>query len=272
MQTRPAISVIFPAYNEEARLEATLRETAEYFRMTGEDVELIAVDDGSRDGTSPLVHRLADEYSNLRLIRLAANRGKGHAVRTGVLNARGELVLFADADGATPISEVERLKRAIAEGADVAIGSRAAASSSVEVRAKLYRRIIGRAFHMLVSGLTVKGILDTQCGFKMFRSAVAHDLFSRMRIDGFSFDVEVLLMAQRQGLQIAEVPVNWEHKAGSRVNLVTDSFKMAIDLFVIRGHAIRGRYDQPHVTTLFQPSVWTAEPTPPSTVGASAGR
>ena len=250
MSTRPELSVIFPALNEEARLERTLREAAAYFRAAGRAVELIAVDDGSRDGTSRLVRALSAEIPELRLIRLPANRGKGYAVRTGVVNARGAAVLFADADGATPIGEVERLEAALAAGADVAIGSRALAGEGVRVKARLHRRVMGRAFHQLVRALTVRGIQDTQCGFKLFRAQVAHELFSRMRMDGFSFDVEVLLMAQRWGHAVAEVPVNWTHQPGSRVRLVRDSLRMARDLFAIRLRLLRGGYDEPHVAPL----------------------
>lgn len=261
MSTRPEISVIFPAYNEEARLERTLRDAAAYFRAAGRPVELIVVDDGSRDRTSALVDRLADEVGELRLIRLPANRGKGYAVRTGVVNARGGAVLFADADGATPIGEVERLERALAAGADLAIGSRALPSSAVQVRARAYRRLMGRTFHAMVSLLAVSGVHDTQCGFKLFRSGVAHDLFSRMRMDGFSFDVEVLLMARRRGYRIAEIPVNWTHQPGSRVNLVTDSLRMAADLFAIRGRLVRGDYEVPHLKPReFAPALARAEP------------
>jgi dolichyl-phosphate beta-glucosyltransferase len=252
MRTRPEVSVIFPAYNEEARLEPTVASAAAYFARTGCAAELIVVDDGSRDGTGALVRRLADHVDALRLIRLPANRGKGYAVRAGVVNARGGRILFADADGATPIEELERLDAALDGGADVAIGSRAVAAAGVEVKARLHRRLMGRTFHLLVSALTVRGFSDTQCGFKLFRADVAQDLFSRMRMDGFSFDVEVLLMAQRRGYRVAEVPVNWAHVPGSRVNLVADSLKMAADLFVIRGHALRGRYDQPHLAALVE--------------------
>lgn len=241
------LSVIVPAYNEEARLEAPLREAAAYFRDRGRAVELIAVDDGSRDGTSALVRRLSSEIPELRLIRLPQNCGKGYAVRTGVVNARGRLVLFADADGATPIAEVERLEAALDAGADLAIGSRALAADDVRVKARGYRRLIGRTFHLLVELLAVRGYRDTQCGFKLFRAAAAHDLFTRLRMDRFSFDVELLLMAGRRGWKVAEVPVNWEHRPGSRVNLVTDSARMAADLVVIRGNLLRGRYDEPRV-------------------------
>jgi dolichyl-phosphate beta-glucosyltransferase len=254
MHVNPDLSVIFPAYNEEARLERTLRDAAEYFRGRRHSVELIVVDDGSRDRTSHLVQRLRAAYPELRLIRLPANRGKGYAVRSGVVNACGRQILFADADGATPIGEIERLEAHLRGGADVAIGSRALGGANTRVQARFYRRFIGRVFHFLVELLTVRGFQDTQCGFKLFRADAAHDLFSRMRMDGFSFDVEVLLMARRGGYRVVEVPVNWEHQPGSRVNLATDSLAMARDLFVIRSHLVRGHYDEPHVAPLHVPT------------------
>jgi dolichyl-phosphate beta-glucosyltransferase len=250
MTVLPAVSVIIPAYNEEARLERTVRDAVQYFRGRAEPFEIIVVDDGSRDRTSDLTHRIGAECREVRLIRLAANAGKGYAVRTGVVNARGRLVIFMDADGATPIAEYERLEAAIDGGAAVAIGSRVLHGQGVKVRARFYRRMIGRRFHALVRALTVRDIADTQCGFKMFRGDVAHDLFSRMRMTGFSFDVEVLVMAQLRGLRVAEVPVNWTHQPGSRVNLVRDSLHMAYDLLVIRTHVLRGDYDAPHVAPL----------------------
>lgn len=245
------ISVVVPAYNEQDRLEPTVRDTVAYFRGRETVVEILVVDDGSRDSTAALVRRLGASFPEVKLIRLPANAGKGYAVRAGVINARGRLVLFADADGATPIAEIERLEAAIAGGADVAIGSRVTRSDGVRVNARFYRRIIGRAFHYLVKTLTVSGFQDTQCGFKLFRGDVAQDLFTRMRMKGFSFDVEVLIMAQRQGYSVSEVGVNWTHQPGSRVNLVTDSLRMARDLFIIRGNLIRGWYEQPHVKAVF---------------------
>ncbi|MEO6058113.1 MAG: dolichyl-phosphate beta-glucosyltransferase, partial [Gemmatimonadales bacterium] len=203
MRIHPDLTMVIPAYNEESRLEPTLRSYLGYCRTAQRSAELIVVDDGSEDDTSQVVEQLAEEYPELRLIRLAENQGKGYAVRSGVVNARGKLVLFADADGATPIGELARLEEALAAGADVAIGSRALDGTGVRVKARLYRRVIGRAFHSLVEALTVRGIRDTQCGFKLFRGTVAHDLFARMRMRRFSFDVEVLMMAQRQGYRIA---------------------------------------------------------------------
>lgn len=255
MSPRPDISVVIPAYNEEARLEPTVRAMAAYLADRGIAGEILVVDDGSRDGTCRLVHRLMEDFEGLHLLRLPANRGKGYAVRAGMVNARGRLLLFADADGATPISEVERLRSAVDAGAHMAIGSRAVADHTVEVTARLHRRLIGRGFHLLVSWLAVSAFRDTQCGFKLFRANVAHDLFSRMRMNGFSFDVELLLMAKLRGYSVAEVPVNWTHQPGSRVNLVLDSMRMARDLFVIRSHLIRGDYREPHLTPAVERTV-----------------
>jgi dolichyl-phosphate beta-glucosyltransferase len=247
MRGQPSLSIVIPAYNEQERLELTLRAYLNYCRERRRSVEVIVVDDGSSDGTTPLVERLAGEFAELRLIRLAQNQGKGYAVRSGIVNARGCRILFADADGATPIDELERLDAALDGGADLAIGSRALQAAGVQVRSRLHRRLIGRAFHLLVRLTGVAGIADTQCGFKLFRGPVAHALFSRMRTTGFSFDVEVLMMARLCGFRIAEVPVNWTHQPGSRVNLVTDSTRMASDLFRIRLRRLKGQYAAPHL-------------------------
>lgn len=245
------ISIVVPAYNEENRLEPALREMVSYFRSRGTPVEVVVVDDGSRDNTAGLVHRLSQDWPELRLIRLPANSGKGYAVRAGVVNSTGRLILFADADGSTPIAEIERLEAAVAAGAAVAIGSRSVAGDNVKVKARFYRRVIGRTFHLLVEALTVRGFQDTQCGFKLFRGDVAQDLFTRMHMKGFSFDVELLLMARRGSYDIAEIPVNWTHQPGSRVNLVFDSLRMARDLFIIRSNMLRGWYDQPHLQPVY---------------------
>ena len=243
----PDLSIVIPAYNEESRIEPTVRDIVRYCRTRGRGFELILVDDGSRDGTTSVGRLLSEEFPELRVIRLAANHGKGYAVRTGVVNAIGRLVLFADADGATPIEEIERLESALDSGADVAIGSRALRARGVQVHAKLYRHLMGRTFHLLVEWLADGGVKDTQCGFKLFRSSVAQDLFSRMRMNGFSFDVEVLVMARRRGYRVAEVPVNWTHRAGSKVRLTLDSLRMADDLVRIRAHCLSGVYEIPHL-------------------------
>lgn len=245
--SRPELSVVIPAYNESARLPGTLRSIAAWLDARAEPIEIIVVDDGSTDETSAVVRGVERRDPRFKLIRLARNRGKGNAVRVGVVNSNGRRVLFNDADGATPIEEISRLERALDEGADIAIGSRAKKSAATHVTTKWHRRVLGRAFHQLVRLLTVRGVVDTQCGFKLFEADVAQDLFSRMRMDGFSFDVELLLMAQRRGYRVAEVPVNWTHQHGSRISVVRDGLRMAADLFTIRANALRGLYDEPHI-------------------------
>jgi dolichyl-phosphate beta-glucosyltransferase len=243
-----ALSIIVPAYNESDRLPATVRAMLRFLDEDGRTAEVIVVDDGSKDSTSAVVREMAAHDGRVTLIRLPQNRGKGYAVRTGVVNAAGARVLFADADGATPIEEVKRLETHLDAGAHVAIGSRGIADPSVTVRAKINRRLAGRIFHQLVRRLTVSGFVDTQCGFKLFAAPVAQELFSRMRMDGFSFDVELLLMALRRGYRVDEVPVNWTHQPGSKINVVTDGLRMAADLFRIRAFALSGAYDEPHIS------------------------
>lgn len=235
------LTIVIPAYNEEARLRPTLETTLQHVGAADLHAEIIVVDDGSEDGTSRIVEDLATRHPELELVRLPRNRGKGCAVRTGVLAARGRRVLFMDADGSTPMAELRKLQDALDGGADIAIGSRAMGGESVVV-ARLHRRLIGRCFHTLVRGLGVRGIHDTQCGFKLFRGSVARQLFALSRIDGFSFDVEVLLLAQIAGYEIREVPVDWEHRPGSQIRLLHDSASMLWDLIRLRGHLLTGGY------------------------------
>lgn len=242
---RIELSVVIPAYNEERRLEPTVRSVLDYLSREERSGEVILVDDGSVDATCALMRDLAAGDGRIRLIRLPENRGKGHAVRTGVLSALGERILFTDADGATAIGEVARLDRRLDGGAAIAIGSRVAGGEDVHVEARVSRHIIGRLFHQFVKRLAVRGIADTQCGFKLFTAAAARDVFSRMRLSGFSFDVELLVIAERHGIRVAEVPVDWTHQPGSKVNVVTDGLRMARDLFRIRALALRGVYNRP---------------------------
>lgn len=243
MKKSPEYSVVIPAYNEEDRLAEPLIETLFYLREESDGVEVLVVDDGSRDGTAAVAQDVGDEFPEVRLLRLPANRGKGFAVRTGVMNSTGQFVLFADADGSTPIRDVERLRKRIDAGADLAIGSRELGDGEVEVETRAYRKLMGRIFHGLVSLLAVGDFEDTQCGFKLLRGPVARDLFGRLRMDGFSFDIELLSLALEKGYRVEEVPVNWSHVPGSRVNLLTDSLCMVRDLFVIRSRLARGAYE-----------------------------
>jgi dolichyl-phosphate beta-glucosyltransferase len=213
-------SVVIPALNEARRLPPYLDDVVAFFEGRGEPYEVIVVDDGSTDGTPDLVEARARQAPALRLLRLPRNAGKGAAVRAGMLAARGDFRLFADADGATPIAELKRLEPALAAGADVAIGSRVLADPGVSVSAEPHRVAAGRVFNWLVARLGLRGIADSQCGFKAFGARAAEDLFGRLRTAGFGFDVELLLRARAAGYRIAEVPVNWADQAGSKVGVV----------------------------------------------------
>src|SRR6185369_4599077 len=236
------LSIIIPAYNEEKRLPVYLASVMKYLGQQEFPYEIIIVDDGSHDSTAEVVTRFTQENMRVRLIRLPRNRGKGFAVRAGMLEATGKLRLFTDADGATPITELERLRNAVDGGADVAIASRAMKDDACTVNAHLHRKVMGRVFHFIVTALTVKGILDTQCGFKLFTSEAAEAVFPLQRIHDFGFDAEVLYLCQRNGYRITEVPVNWTDIAGSKVRLVRDSLRMFRDIFTIRFNDLRGTY------------------------------
>ena len=231
---RVDLSVVIPAYNEERRLPPTLIDVIDFFDRKSISYEVVVIDDGSTDGTAEVVRKFERVRNQVRLIQLPRNYGKGHAVRLGVLNCRGSCILFADADGATPIQEFDRLKAAISEGADVAIGSRALASTETKVATSLHRRFLGRVFNKCVNMILLPSIADTQCGFKMFTRKAALFLFRRQRADRFSFDVELLYMAHKANLAIKEVPINWTNVPGSKVNLVLDSPSMFRAVFRFR--------------------------------------
>jgi dolichyl-phosphate beta-glucosyltransferase len=196
------LSVVVPAYNEERRLPPTLIDMIDYLDRRGLSYEILVIDDGSRDGTPEVVRKFERVRNQVRLIQLPKNYGKGHAVRLGVLNSRGARVLFADADGATPIQELDRLQTALSSGADLAIGSRALASSDTKVATSIHRRVLGRVFNRCVNLILLPSIADTQCGFKMFTRTAALFLFRRQRADRFSFDVELLYMAHKANMVI----------------------------------------------------------------------
>lgn len=230
------LSVVVPAYNEEARIARTVERIAAYLSLKGEPWEILVSDDGSTDGTSVRVREAAARLGGerVRLLRSDANRGKGDAVRRGALAARGERVLVTDADLSAPIKESDKLLRAIDEGADAAIGSRALREPGCDVQESARRWIAGRVFNLLVKLLVVRGYHDTQCGFKCFTREAARKLFALQKIDGFSFDVELLYLAKRQGLKVREVPVMWSQGPDSRVRLLRDSIRMFRQLFLIR--------------------------------------
>ena len=226
------ISIVIPAYNEAARISPSIARLAEYVRERGESWEVIVVDDGSRDGTGSAVREAASASGlPIRVIELPVNRGKGAAVRAGVLESSGDWILISDADFSTPIEEWEKLRDS---GARVAIGSRALDESLIRRKQPWYRRTMGKAFNRFVQLLSVRGIRDTQCGFKWIEGNLARELFPRARIDRFAYDVEILSMARRRGVEIAEVPVIWVNSPQSKVAVVADSLRMLRDLVRIR--------------------------------------
>ena len=229
-----SLSVVIPAFNEARRLPPTLVDMIFFLEGRGEPYEIIVVNDGSTDTTSDVVKKIQKLCGKVRVIDQPRNFGKGFAVKTGVLASAGKLVLMADADGATPIEELARLEHAIEAGADIAIGSRALASKETAIHTSIHRRLFGRVFNACVNFLVVPGIADTQCGFKLFSRSAAHFLFGRLRSERFSFDVELLYIAQRAGMQITEVPINWNNIPESKINLVADSTRMFLDLLRFR--------------------------------------
>jgi dolichyl-phosphate beta-glucosyltransferase len=228
------LSIVIPAYDEEARLGATLDTMRAWLASRAEEHELIVADDGSRDRTAEIARE-----RGARVVSLPENRGKGAAVRAGILASRGDEVLFSDADLATPIEELEKLRAAIRAGADIAIGSRALAGADIRVRQHPMREMMGRTFNVLVRSLVMGGIKDTQCGFKLFRGSVARELFGRARVDGFAFDVEVLLLA-RSRYKVAEVPVVWRHVEQSKVSPGLDAARMLMDVVKLSLRRRRG--------------------------------
>jgi len=232
-----SVSVIIPAYNESARLPLTLRATVDYFAARPEPFDLLVVDDGSTDGTVQIVEEFARQRPDLSIqcLGYGGNRGKGYAVRYGMLRANGDLRLFCDADLATPVEEYEVVRAAMErERTPVGIGSRPLRNSHLLVHQPWYREWLGRGFNKAVQVLAVPGIADTQCGFKVFTAEAATDVFSRCRLDGFAFDSEALYVARRLGYAIAEVPIRWSHKEGSKVSMVRDGLRMLRDLLTVR--------------------------------------
>jgi dolichyl-phosphate beta-glucosyltransferase len=230
----PVFTVVIPAFNEECRLSGTLDDAVFTFRERFPGSwELIVVDDGSCDGTVAVVKKYATHCPELRLVSHSRNQGKGAAVRTGMLASRGELILFADADHATPFSQCDELLTAVQSGADLACGSRFGCRPG-QVRRTVPRRLMSGAFRLLAHWTVRPGLKDTQCGFKLFRRSAAMSLFRQSSETGYLFDIEILSLASRQGMQVSEVPVTWQEMPGSKVSLWRDSWRMLCGLFRIR--------------------------------------
>lgn len=236
------LSVVIPAYNEDRRLPGTLSLVYRYLQRSGMNFEIIVVDDGSYDGTAAYVEDFAQKYPGVRLLSYTPNRGKGFAVRTGILAARGDYILMNDADGSTPVEEVEKLLACAQQGGEVVIGSRAKPDEEVVVKALLHRKYIGNTFNLIVQSLILPGIHDTQCGFKLFSRQAAQDIFSVAGLNGYAFDVEILYIARLRGYKINEVAINWANVEGSKVNVLTDSPRMLMEVLRITFGAWTGAY------------------------------
>ena len=240
-EKNPLISIIIPAFNEADRVGNSLEKLTTFLNTRDEEFEVIVVDDASTDNTKAIAESFKDKIENLWVLRLEESpyAGKGLAVNKGVLAAKGDIVLFTDADFSTPIEEIDKLLEKINSGFDIAIGSRAADRSTVKKKQHILRELMGKTFNILVRTLTVKGIFDTQCGFKAFRVGTTRQLFENQKIFDFGFDVEILFLAQRQGLKIAEVPVLWFNDQRSTVHPIKDSYRMFLDLLKIRMYYAR---------------------------------
>lgn len=236
----PFLSIVIPAYNEESRLPSTLQSVFEFLAGQPYSSEVIVVDNASRDRTGDIARAATANHPGLR-VEVEPVRGKGAAVRRGILAAQGAYRFICDADLSMPIEQVRRFLPPTLDEYDVAIASREL-SGSIRYGEPAYRHWIGRAFNALVRWLAIPGFQDTQCGFKCFRGPVAEDLFRRQKLDGWTFDVEVIFLALRRGYRVVEVAIPWYYVRGSRVRVLSDSFAMFFDLLRIRRNWRRGAY------------------------------
>ncbi len=225
-----SLSVVIPAFNEEKRLPETLATVLPFLRARNESFEVVVVDDGSTDRTATVA---AEAGPEVRVLKNPGNRGKGYSVRNGMLDARGDWRLMSDADMSTPIQELDTLQKALTDGAQIAIASRAVTGANVEKHQSILRESSGRFFNLLVRLLHLPGIKDTQCGFKLFSAKAAEAAFRESRLDGFAFDVEALVLAHRAGFSIREVPVTWRNDEQSKVSF-SRGLLAFVDLFRLR--------------------------------------
>ncbi len=235
-------SIIIPAYEEGARIGSSLDKVLTYAARRGWNAEVIVVNDGSSDNTAEIVLGYAANHPMLRLVEHPDNRGKGYSVRNGMLHARGEVLLFSDADLSSPIEEASKLFAAIADGADLAIGSRWLQSELQTQRQPLYRQFFGRIFNLLLRLILGLKFKDTQCGFKAFTRRAAQTIFPLQKIERWGFDPELLYLAKKFGFTVAEVPVAWAHREGTRINPLRDGIRMLGEMLRIRWNALSGKY------------------------------
>jgi dolichyl-phosphate beta-glucosyltransferase len=246
----PKYSIIIPAFNESARIPATLESVLGCIRANGWDAEVIVVNDGSTDATAQVIRDFGARSPEVRLVENPGNRGKGYSVRNGILQALGDVVMFTDSDLSAPIEEAERLFAAIAAGADIAIGSRWLDSGRQTHRQPLYRQFFGRCFNAVTRMVMQLPFVDTQCGFKAFTRAAAQTVFQLQSIERWGFDPEILFIALKRGFIVKEVAVSWAHDERTRMSYLRDGLQMLKELCIIRWNAITGHYNRSVETTL----------------------
>lgn len=239
----PTYSIVVPAYNESARLGASLDKILSYIAEQKWSAEIIVVNDGSRDDTAEIVRCLAKNNSALRLVENPGNRGKGYSVRNGMLQARGSVVVFSDADLSSPIEELPKLLSALSNGADIAIGSRWLQSETQTQRQPLHRQLFGRIFNLLLRIILGLHFKDTQCGFKAFQKHAVQKIFPLQKIERWGFDPEILFLARKFGFRVQEVSVAWAHSGGTRIHPLTDGSRMFWEMLRIRWYDLTGKYD-----------------------------
>ena len=239
----PTYSIVIPAYNESARLGATLEKVLAYVHAQGWGAEVIVVNDGSRDNTAEIVRSFAAKDPALRLVENPGNRGKGYSVRNGMLNARGSIVLFSDADLSSPIEEAPKLFEALERGADIAIGSRWLRAETQTQRQPLHRQLFGRIFNLVLRLTLGLQFADTQCGFKAFKQTAVQSIFPLQRIERWGFDPEILFLARKFKFRVQEVPVAWAHREGTSINPLVDGSRMVMEMLHIRWNSLTGKYD-----------------------------
>lgn len=238
----PKYSIIIPAYNESQRITATLDKVLAHIDGEKWDAEVLVVNDGSRDSTADIVRGYAEKHSIVRLVENPGNRGKGYSVRNGMQNAKGEVLLFSDADLSSPIYEARKLFDALDAGADVAIGSRWLASETQTERQPLYRQFFGRMFNLMLRVVLGLPFKDTQCGFKAFNRRAADSIFPKQRIERWGFDPELLFLAKKFGFVTREVPVEWAHDERSKISPIRDGLKIFLEMLQIRWNSLTGKY------------------------------
>jgi len=239
--SRPLLSIVIPAHNEENRLPRTLEQVFDFLAQQPYEAEVLVVENGSTDRTLEIAESYARQHASLHVIHLDEH-GKGLAVRRGMLDAQGEYRFMCDADLSMPIGEVNKFLPPATSEFDIAVGSREV-KGAIRYDEPFYRHFGGRLINLMIRGLILPQLQDTQCGFKCFRASAAEDLFRRQTLDGWSFDIELLFIAYRRGDRVIEIPIHWYYRSESKINAVRDAVRMISDIFVIRSNARRGLYD-----------------------------